>query len=113
MLQGMFETMMPIEVSDAAIGMEAMRDVGPGGHFFGTQHTLDRYETAFYAPMLSDWRNYETWVEAGSPDAATRANRLWKLILENYEAPELDPAIVEELDAYIARRKEEGGFHDN
>jgi trimethylamine---corrinoid protein Co-methyltransferase len=113
MLQGMFETMMPIEVSDAAIGMEAMRDVGPGGHFFGTQHTLDRYETAFYAPMLSDWRNYETWVEAGSPDAATRANKLWKMILENYEAPELDPAIVEELETFVAKRKEEGGVHDN
>ncbi len=113
MLQGMFETLQPIEVSDAAIGIEAMRDVGPGGHFFGTQHTLDRYETAFYAPMLSDWRNYETWVEAGSPDAATRANKIWKQLLANHEAPPLDAAIGEELEAYVAKRKEEGGVHDN
>ena len=113
MIQGMFETMQPIEVSDEAIGIEAMRDVGPGGHFFGTQHTLDRYETAFYAPMLSDWRNYESWREAGAPDAATRANRIWKQILENFEEPPFDPAIREELEAYVAKRKEEGGVHDN
>jgi len=113
MLQGMFETMKRIEVTDEAIGIEAMRDVGPGGHFFGTQHTLDRYETAFYAPMLSDWRNYETWREAGSPDAATRANRIWKQLLESYEEPPLDPAIRKELEGYVARRKEEGGVHDN
>jgi len=113
MLQGMFETLKPIEVTDEAIGIEAMRDVGPGGHFFGTQHTLDRYETAFYAPMLSDWRNYESWVEAGSPDTATRANRIWKELLEQYEEPALDPGIRDELHAYVARRKEEGGVHDN
>jgi len=113
MLQGMFETMMPVTVNDAEIGIEAMADVGPGGHFFGTQHTLDRYENAFYSPMLSDWRNYESWVEAGSPDAATRANKIWKQQLENFEAPPLDPAIREELEAFVAKRKEEGGVHDN
>ncbi|MGY8996442.1 MAG: trimethylamine methyltransferase family protein, partial [Alphaproteobacteria bacterium] len=112
-LQGMFETMMPVVVNDAEIGIEAMADVGPGGHFFGTQHTLDRYENAFYSPMLSDWRNYESWVEAGSPDAATRANKIWKQQLENFEAPPLDPAILEELEAFVAKRKEEGGVHDN
>ncbi len=113
MLQMMFETLEPLEVTDDAIGLDAMREVGPGGHFFGAQHTLERYETAFYAPMLSDWRNFETWAEAGSPDAAQRANRIWKQLLESYEEPALDPAIREELDAYVARRKEEGGAEDS
>jgi len=108
-IQMMAEIMEPIEVTDAAIGIEAMRDVGPGGHFFGTQHTLDRYETAFYEPMISDWRNFEAWQEAGAPDAARRANTLYKKMLEAYEPPPLDPAIAEELDAFVARRKTEMG----
>ena len=112
MLQGMFETMAPITVNDAEIGIEAMAEVGPGGHFFGAAHTLERYETAFYAPILSDWRNWETWVEAGSPDAATRANAIWKRLLETFEEPPLDPAIREELEAFVARRKAEGGARD-
>ena len=81
MIQGMFELMQPVTVNDAEIGIEAMAEVGPGGHFFGARHTLERYEHAFYAPMLSDWRNYETWAEAGRPDAAKRANGLWKKVL--------------------------------
>ena len=113
MIQGMFEILSPTVVNDAEIGMEAMAEVGPGGHFFGTGHTLERYEKAFYAPILSDWRNYESWVEAGSPDAALRANRIWKQLLKDFEEPPLDPAIREELDAFVARRKAEGGIHDN
>ena len=86
-----------------------IRDVGPGGHFFGTAHTLERYETAFYAPVLSDWRNFETWSEDGALDATQRANRIFKQLLERYEPPPLDDAIREELRAFVARRKEEGG----
>ena len=89
--------------------MEAMRDVGPGGHFFGTQHTQDRYKTAFYSPIISDWRNSESWVEAGSPTAMQKANQVYKQALADYEKPPLDPGIAEELDTFIARRKEEGG----
>ncbi len=113
MIQGMFEIMEPIVVNDAEIGMEAMADVGPGGHFFGTGHTLERYETAFYAPLLSDWRNFETWVEAGSPDASRRANGIWKQLLADFQEPPLDPAIREGLEDFVARRKAEGGVHDN
>ena len=74
--------------------VEAMRDVGPGGHFFGTPHTQSRYRDAFYAPIMSDWRNYESWAEAGSPTALERANRVWKERLANYEQPPMDPAIA-------------------
>ena len=70
---------------------------------------LERYETAFYAPMLSDWRNFETWQEAGSPDIASRANTLYKQLLTEYQVPALDVAIAEELDEFVARRTREGG----
>jgi trimethylamine--corrinoid protein Co-methyltransferase len=59
--------------------------------------------------MVSDWRNYETWREAGALDAAQRANAVWKKLLAEYQPPPLDPAIREALDAYVARRKAEGG----
>jgi trimethylamine--corrinoid protein Co-methyltransferase len=86
---------------------DAIREVGPGGHFFGAAHTLERYETAFYQPLLSDWRNYETWEEAGSPTATERATAIWKQLLKEYEQPPLDPAVAEELEAFVRRRKDD------
>ncbi|MBT6205659.1 MAG: AAA family ATPase [Rhodospirillaceae bacterium] len=87
--------------------VEAMAEVGPGGHFFGTSHTLERYENAFYSPLVSDWRNFETWQEAGSPTTAQNANRVWKQLLGDYREPPIDPAIAEELEAFVIRRKAE------
>lgn len=109
MLQMVAEFLTPLDVSDDALGLDAVRDVGPGGHYFGTLHTLQRYETAFYSPILSDWRNFETWTEAGRPTTYDHANRVFKQKLNEYERPPLDPAIDDELDAFVARRKEEGG----
>ena len=109
LLQLMTEFMRPLEVDEASLGLEAIRDVGPGGHFFGTAHTLERYETAFYDPVLSDWRNFESWEEAGSTSATQRAHRLYKTVLEAYEPPPLDPAVAEELGAFVERRRREGG----
>ena len=108
-LQMMAEVLTPIEVTDEAIGIEAMRDVGPGGHFFGTQHTLERYETAFYEPIVSDWRNFESWEAAGAPDAQRRANTICRKVLEAYQPPELDVAIADRLSDFVARRKREIG----
>ncbi len=99
----------PVVVDDASLAFEAMVDVGPGGHFFGTEHTQSRYRTAFHKPMLSDWRNFETWEEAGSPEVPGKANRIWKELLAAYEPPPMDPAIREELEAFVARRVAEGG----
>jgi trimethylamine---corrinoid protein Co-methyltransferase len=110
LLQMMAEFLSPIEVNEETLGFEAMREVGHGGHFFGTQHTLDRYETAFYSPMLSDWRNYESWQEAGAHTATERANTLYREILADFEPPPLDEARSDELAEFIARRKEEGGI---
>lgn len=109
LLQMVAEFLKPLDVSEDALALDAIRDVGPGGHFFGTAHTLARYESAFYSPLISDWRNNETWVEAGSPTAFDRANRIYKQTLAEYERPPLDPAIEEELDAFVAKRKAEGG----
>lgn len=108
-LQMVAEFLEPLQVDAAALALDAMREVGPGGHFFGCAHTQERYRTAFYAPIVSDWRNYESWREAGAPDAAQRANRIWKTMLAAYEPPPLDPAIKDELDAFVARRIAEGG----
>lgn len=109
LLQMVAEYLTPLDVSTDALGLDAVRDVGPGGHYFGTAHTLARYETAFYSPILSDWRNFETWTEAGRPTTYDHANRIFKDKLNQYERPPLDPAIEEELDAFVAKRKAEGG----
>ncbi|TPW11204.1 MAG: hypothetical protein FD127_3348, partial [Acidimicrobiaceae bacterium] len=107
MLQMIAEYLRPLEVNDDELAIEAIIDVGPGGHFFGSPHTIQRYEHAFYSPMVSDWRNFEAWSEAGSVDATTRANRIWKQLLAEYEAPPLESAIDEALVEFVARRKEE------
>jgi len=109
MLQMMGEFLQPLQVNDDTLGLDAIADVGPGGHFFGTAHTLARYEPAFYSPILSDWRNYETWRLAGALTAEQRANAIWKQALAEFQPPPLDPAITEALEAFIAKRKEEGG----
>ncbi|MBN9671768.1 trimethylamine methyltransferase family protein [Roseibium aggregatum] len=109
LLQKIAEYLTPLDVSEEALAVEAIREVGPAGHFFGTEHTQARYKDAFYAPIVSDWRNYETWAEAGSPTAHDKANRLYKMALEAYEQPALDPAIDEELTAFVEKRKAEGG----
>ena len=109
LLQMVTAFMQPLEINEDSLGLDAIREVGPGGHFFGAAHTLARYTDAFYAPMISDWRNYQQWAADGGPRAWQRANALWKQALAEYEPPPIDPAIVEELDAFVARRTEEGG----
>ncbi len=109
LLQMMAELFRPIEVDEETLGLEAIREVEPGGHFFGAAHTLERYETAFYTPMLSDWRNYGTWEGDGARNATERAHRLYRKVLAEFEPPPLDPAIREELEDFVARRTREGG----
>lgn len=99
----------PVLVNTDSLALETIREVGPGGHFFGTPHTMERYQTAFYAPLLSNWDNHPNWLERGSIDARTRANTIWKQLLRDYEQPAIDPGVLESIDAFIARRKAEGG----
>ena len=107
MLQMMAESLEPIPIDADSLAIEAIGEVPPGGHFFGSPHTLARYETAFYQPIVSDWRNFETWAESGGLSADARANAVWKQMLKDYEAPPLDPAIDEALKDFVARRKRE------
>jgi trimethylamine--corrinoid protein Co-methyltransferase len=107
MLQLMAEYFKPIEVTTDTLALDAIREVGPAGHFFGTAHTLERYENAFYVPLVSNWENFETFTENGRRDATGRANEIWKRILADYEQPPLDPAIDEALCDYVNRRKRE------
>ena len=107
MLQMMAETLQPIVVNDDELALSTIADVPPGGHHFGTAHTLERYETAFYTPIVSNRQNFEAWQEAGSIDTAMRANSIWKALLSNYEKPDIDPAAEEALQDYAASRKAE------
>ncbi|WP_083097396.1 trimethylamine methyltransferase family protein [Pseudophaeobacter leonis] len=91
------------------IALDAIREVGNEGHFFGLQHTQDRYSTAFYQPFLSDWRNYEAWEAAGAVWTPERANKIYKDILAEFEAPPMEAAVHDELKDFVARRKSEGG----
>ncbi len=108
-LQQIMHYMRPVPVSEDDVAIEAIREVGPRGHFFGATHTQARYETAFYSPFLSDWRNFERWSLDGAVETPRRANRIWKQILAEFEPPPLDPAIAEELASFVERRKREGG----
>jgi trimethylamine--corrinoid protein Co-methyltransferase len=107
LLQNMREFLKPIQVDEAEMGVDAINEVGPGGHFFGVGHTLARFSTAFYEPMLSDWRNYQTWENAGAKNGTERANLIWKELLRSYEAPAMDEGRKDALAAYVATRKEE------
>jgi len=99
----------PIIVDDATLATDAIAEVGPGGHFFGIQHTQDRFRDAFFAPMVSDWRNFESWEEAGSPTAENHASRLVRELLDAYQQPAMPAEVAAELDEFVARRVAEGG----
>ena len=108
MIQRYFEAP-TFATTEADIAIDAIREVGAGGHYFGCQHTQDRYSTAFYAPFVSDWRNFEAWQVDGSLWTAERAHRIYKQILAEFEAPEMNGDHAEELRRFVARRKQEGG----
>jgi len=91
------------------LAFDAIKEVGPNGHYFGVQHTQDRYQNAFYAPICSDWRNYEAWQIDGSVWTQERAHRIYKQIIAEFEAPEMNGDHQEELRRFVAKRKQEGG----
>ncbi len=94
------------DLSDNGQALDAIREVGPGSHFLGCAHTQANFETAFFRSNIADNNSFEQWQEEGSQDAARRANTLWKKILADYQAPDLDPAIDEALQAYIREKKD-------
>lgn len=94
-----------IDMSEDAQAMDAFAEGGPGKHFLGAAHTLKHFETAFYRSTVADSNSYEQWSAEGGLDAAQRANGIWKKMLAEYEAPELDPAVDEALLAFMDQRK--------
>lgn len=97
------------KASDEEIGFEALADVQPGGHFFATQHTMDRYSTAFYEPIVADLNNFGSWTEAGSKTSSQRATEVWKKNLAEFVQPTTGPDAVERLMPYIEKATAEGG----
>ncbi|MDJ0638779.1 MAG: trimethylamine methyltransferase family protein [Paracoccaceae bacterium] len=91
------------------IAVDVIREVGPNGHYFGIDHTQERYEQAFYQPFVSDWSNFEAFEAKGAVWTAERAHHLFKDIIARFEEPPMDIARREELADFVARRKAEGG----
>ncbi len=108
MIQRYFDPAITATTEDD-IAIDAIAEVGPQGHYFGCRHTQDRYTTAFYAPIASDWRNFEAWELDGSVWTAERAHRIYKAILNEFESPPMDEGHREALAEFVARRKAEGG----
>ena len=103
---GMIQVFMSgIDDSENGQAMAALREVGPGNHFLGCTHTQDNFETAFYRSNVADNNSFEQWRDEGEKDAAQRANRIWKEMLQNYEAPPIDPGIDEALLEFVRTRK--------
>ncbi|MBY6047790.1 trimethylamine methyltransferase family protein [Vannielia litorea] len=108
MIQRYFEPAVVATTPDD-IAVDAIAEVGHYGHFFGIDHTQARYETAFYQPIVSDWTNFEAWQAKGGVWTAERAHTLYKQIIDTFEPPPMANDIREELEAFVARRKAEGG----
>jgi trimethylamine--corrinoid protein Co-methyltransferase len=109
MCQILAESFTPLAMDDAELALDAITDVGPGGHFFGTPHTLERYEQAFYQPIVFSRTNFEQWTEEGSLATDQRATEIWKATLASFEPPEVDSAVLAALDEFVERRTAEGG----
>ncbi len=99
----------PLEVDEASLAFDAHVEVGQGGHFFGAQHTLERFRDCFWRPTVASTENFDRWTKNGSLDHAARASRRWKALLEQYEQPPLDAAIEQELVEFVERRATEVG----
>ena len=109
MLQIFAELLEPLDAGDEQLAFDAIAAVEPGGHFFGCEHTMARYQHAFYQPLVSDWSNFGQWTDSGGLTASQRANGIWKRVLREFEPPPIDPGRRQELQAFIERRTTEGG----
>jgi trimethylamine--corrinoid protein Co-methyltransferase len=103
------EEFTPLEIDEDSLAYGAHQEVGHGGHFLGAAHTLERFRTCFYRPLLSSTDNYERWLRRGGEDATARATHIWKQTLEAYEQPALDAGVDAELRAFVDRRRTELG----
>lgn len=109
LLQMMQVEFTPLEIDEDSMAFGAHQEVGHGGHFLGAMHTMERFRTCFYRPLLSSSENYERWMRGGGKDAAVRAGEIYRKRLEEYEPPPLDDAVRAELEEYVVRRRAELG----
>lgn len=109
MLQVMAELCIETPADEPELALDALRDVQPGGHFFGTAHTLERYKSAFYEPLVADYANFGTWEENGAKDANTRATGIWQGILDGFQPPAQNGDRVSALGEFIEQRTQAGG----
>ena len=109
MCQMIAESMRPVLVDDDELALDAITEVGPGGHFFGVRHTIERFEHAFYQPIAFSRTNYEQWAEEGSQRCDQRATAVWKKVLDDYEPPPLAADTRQAMEDFVARRVAEGG----
>lgn len=109
LLQMLRHEFTPLEIDEASMAFDAHQEVGHGGHFLGAMHTMERFRTCFYRPLLSSSENYERWMRNGGNDANERAKGIYQKTLEDYEQPPLDDAVREELEDYVIRRRAELG----
>ena len=94
-----------VEMDENGQAMDAIREVGPGGHYLGCAHTQANFKDAFWRTNVRDYKPFETWAEEGARDAMTLANDKMKQMLANYQQPAMDPAILDALNAYVAEKK--------
>ena len=94
-----------VEMDENAQALDAIREVGPGGHYLGCAHTQANFKSAFWKSDLLDYKPFETWVDEGSRDTQELASRRVEKLLAQYQQPSMDPAISEALDAFVAERK--------
>jgi trimethylamine--corrinoid protein Co-methyltransferase len=99
----------PLEIDEESLAFGAHDEVRHGGHFLGAAHTMERFRTCFYRPMLSSSQNFERWRREGAHDAAARARTIYEKALADYEPPPIDEAVRSELGEYVARRRRELG----
>ena len=109
MLRMLQEEFKPLEVDEESLAYGAHQEVGPGGHFLGAVHTLERFRDCFYRPLLSSTENFERWERNGAQDAAARAAGIWRETLERYEQPPLDDGVRAALEEFVTRRRTELG----
>jgi trimethylamine---corrinoid protein Co-methyltransferase len=96
-----------VSMDENAQAMDAIREVGPGGHYLGCAHTQANFKSSFWRSDLLDYKPFETWADEGSRDTMALANARVRKLLADYQQPALDPAIDEALRAFVAKRKEE------
>ena len=107
MIQMMNHMLTPLEVDTDTLALDTIDEVGPGGQYFDCEHTLQRYRSEYYEPLVSDWESLENWQEKGGLSSGERARDIWKKLLEQYKQPALDSAIREELETFVTRRERE------